>query len=427
MQSNERKISGHGRKFIPVFDSRNRRVSGLQMRDGVFYGSIWGAGATGKKTARKFRLLTPEGEPCGNLAEAKAARDLLVGVKENPAALPVAGRKPGFSTWADQYLNLSSTLAKKPGTVQNETQSLVRWKSHLGSTLVDRITTPMIAAYVEKRMKGGRIGGKEFAPAHPRTVRLDCIMLRAALKAACDAGFLRDLPRFPKVKVPPPPRRSLITPAEFSALLTACLANRKDGQPVTKNGEQLRDFLRFLAFCGCREQEGLRVRWAHVDFENRRLFIGAGEKFEASAMTVGAGGISKNSGSRIVDFNSQLEALLIEMKARRAPDCSWMFPSPQRGAKDIPARSLRDSLRMVREHAKLPDVGFHDLRHLFCSFCVMAQIDFLTIAGWLGHKDGGILIGKVYGHLLDEHRRKMAAKLTIGVAATSAASSSASG
>jgi integrase len=56
---------------------------------------------------------------------------------------------------------------------------------------------------------------------------------------------------------------------------------------------------------------------------------------------------------------------------------------------------------MVCEHAKLPNVGFHvhDLRHLFCSFCVMAGIDFMTIAGWAGHKDGGILIGKVYGHL----------------------------
>ena len=183
MKSNESKIGGHGRKFIPVYDSRNRRVSGLQTRAGVFYGSVWGAGADGKKTARKFRLLTPEGVPCGNLAEAKAARDLLQGAKQSEA-LPIAGRKPGFSTWAETYLTLSSTLAKKPVTVQNETQALVRWKSHLGSTLVDRITTPMIAAYVEKRLKGGRIGGKEFAPAHPRTVRLDCIMLRAALPAA---------------------------------------------------------------------------------------------------------------------------------------------------------------------------------------------------------------------------------------------------
>jgi hypothetical protein len=29
----------------------------------------------------------------------------------------------------------------------------------------------------------------------------------------------------------------------------------------------------------------------------------------------------------------------------------------------------------------------------------------MTIAAWLGHKDGGILVGKVYGHLLDDHRK----------------------
>lgn len=63
-----------------------------------------------------------------------------------------------------------------------------------------------------------------------------------------------------------------------------------------------------------------------------------------------------------------------------------------------------------RKAAGLDWIGFHDLRHYFCSVCVMAGIDFMTIAAWLGHKDGGILVGKVYGHLLDEHRQK-AAKL----------------
>ena len=41
----------------------------------------------------------------------------------------------------------------------------------------------------------------------------------------------------------------------------------------------------------------------------------------------------------------------------------------------------------------------------------MGGIDFMTIAKWVGHKDGGILIGKVYGHLSDEHARKQAMKL----------------
>jgi hypothetical protein len=35
----------------------------------------------------------------------------------------------------------------------------------------------------------------------------------------------------------------------------------------------------------------------------------------------------------------------------------------------------------------------------------------MTTANWLGHKDGGILVGKTYGHIRNEHRRKMASKL----------------
>ena len=60
---------------------------------------------------------------------------------------------------------------------------------------------------------------------------------------------------------------------------------------------------------------------------------------------------------------------------------------------------------------KLPWVGFHDLRHYFVSMAVMSSIDFRTIAEWLGHQDGGMLVGKVYGHLLPEHRKRMAERL----------------
>jgi len=84
---------------------------------------------------------------------------------------------------------------------------------------------------------------------------------------------------------------------------------------------------------------------------------------------------------------------LHEMHRRRAPDCSWLFPSPQRGPRDEHAKSFRESLKMARKAVGLEWVGFHDLRHYFCSVCVMAGIDFMTIAAWLGHKDGGILVG----------------------------------
>ena len=68
---------------------------------------------------------------------------------------------------------------------------------------------------------------------------------------------------------------------------------------------------------------------------------------------------------------------------------------------------------MVRRAAELPSVGFHDLRHFFASQWVMGGLDFMTIAHWLGHSDGGILVGKVYGHLADTHKRRMADGLSI--------------
>ena len=35
-----------------------------------------------------------------------------------------------------------------------------------------------------------------------------------------------------------------------------------------------------------------------------------------------------------------------------------------------------------------------------------------TVPQALGHKDGGVLIGKVYGHLANEHRKAMAKKVS---------------
>jgi hypothetical protein len=44
----------------------------------------------------------------------------------------------------------------------------------------------------------------------------------------------------------------------------------------------------------------------------------------------------------------------------------------------------------------------------------MSGIDFMTIAKWVGHKDGGMLIGRTYGHLADEHTKRAAQKVSFG-------------
>jgi integrase len=53
----------------------------------------------------------------------------------------------------------------------------------------------------------------------------------------------------------------------------------------------------------------------------------------------------------------------------------------------------------------------HDLRHYFATKAIESDIHIPTVAKWLGHKDGGALALKTYGHLRDEHSQATAAKL----------------
>ena len=77
----------------------------------------------------------------------------------------------------------------------------------------------------------------------------------------------------------------------------------------------------------------------------------------------------------------------------------------------MPAKSFRETLKLARAETRTLKFGFHDCRHFFISMSVMSGIDFMTIAKWVGHQDGGILIGKVYGHLSNEHAQRQAQRL----------------
>ena len=54
----------------------------------------------------------------------------------------------------------------------------------------------------------------------------------------------------------------------------------------------------------------------------------------------------------------------------------------------------------------------HDLRHYFATTCMESGIDIPTFSKWLGHKDGGALAMKTYGHLRNEHSRAAARRVS---------------
>ena len=363
--------------FVAVLDSRKRKIPGLWRRNERYYAQLRVDLGNGTTAPRRLPL------EAVNLEEAKAELERKR-TERRDDELPRRGNQPRFEDFAREYLASPILAQKKEGTQQNERQAIARWTAHLGGVRVDRISATQINAFREKRLGGG---------ASARTVNLDAVVLKNVLKLAAERGHITAPPVVKQYKQKPSPRRSLITDAELSSLLDATT------EETTKNASLFRYYLRFLTLTGAREQEALKVRWDDVDFTRE-------------IVTIGTGGVSKNHGVRDVDFSEDLAALLTEMHAKRPPDSSWLFPSPQRGTKDIHARSLRESLNLVRKKAGLPKFGFHDLRHAFISRCVMTNIDFMTIAEWVAHRDGGILIGKVYGHLVATHKKAAARKLT---------------
>jgi integrase len=377
--------------YHKVLDNRKHPIRGLWRRNGKFLARITTEDDAGRKSKKWVPL------EAGTVAEAQEQfRTLLVERSEN--RLRHIGRCPTLSDYLKEaYFPRLETSGKKADTLTTERGHLTRWNKSIGQLYLDKIRPHHITAHLQALKKKGRSN---------RTRNLALVMLRNVLKSARVDGFITTLPvdGIPWQRVDKRARR-LYTPAEIESFCQAAFGTRQNEEgvtvPVTRNAQQFVDYIRLLAYTGAREQEAIKLRWADVDFQQRQL-------------TIGADADTKSRECRRVDFNPQLEAHLKDMHARRAPDTQWIFPSPQRGDRDERAKTFRESLLLVRNAAKMPNFAFHDCRHHFISYAVMSGIDYLTIARWVGHKDGGVLIGKVYSHLSNEHAQAQAARLNFG-------------
>jgi integrase len=386
----------HGAMFSKVLDGRKQPVRGLWERNGRFYAQLTIENPiTGVKKVRRVPLVDKDGVAVATAAQAVAELKRLQ-TKRADDDIGAVGRTPKFADYAARYLEFIET-SKKAGTVDKERSTLALWTEHLGQLRVNQVKRVHVNRFVEKRLKEGLSA---------RTANLDVISLRNVLKRAVDEGLIQRLPteglRPLKTTVR---KRPLFGPTELEKLCAAAFETRKndadESVEVTKNGQEFVDYVKLLAYSGARRNEALALRWSDVDFDREQL-------------TIGASGDTKNRTARVVDFNSKLRGHLREMKRRKAPDSDWLFPSPQRGKKDLGARTFHESLRLVRTQAGMTGFQFHDCRHHFISMAVMSGVDFMTIAAWVGHRDGGVLIGKVYGHLANEHRKAMAERVNFG-------------
>ncbi len=376
-------IIPRNRRFIRVLDGRKQPVRGLWKRGDIYYAQMV---QNGRQIKKRLDARTT--------AEAIAALNAIK-VRRDEGTLKVVRHAPKLSDAIADYKASAVFTGKRPGTRENEATYFKAWEDRLGPVRVDRITKADIVKVRDDLMSADHVVGGSVGPVSARTANLYVMALMQVLKYLDERGKLAEIPRVKRVPTTKSAKRLLLTDAQCNKLIEACA----NPDICEKNGELLGNYLRFLSLTGARECEAYRIKWDDVHLDRKVL-------------TIGADGLSKNGKARTLHMMPELENLLRAMHARRQPDSRHLFPSPQRGDKDLPVRTLKESFQMVREAVGLPRLGFHDFRHLFISKCVMAGVDYMTIAEWAGHQDGGVLIGRVYGHLNDQHKAAMAERLT---------------
>jgi integrase len=155
------------------------------------------------------------------------------------------------------------------------------------------------------------------------------------------------------------------------------------------------DLVELLAYSGARLGEATSLRWCDVDWQRDTL-------------TIGADGYTKNGECRTVPLFPALKAFLQRLHEKTTPTGQDAI---------VPIQNAKVALKRAAKTLGFPRFTHHAFRHFFCTNAIENGVPFHVVAAWLGHKDGGVLVGKTYGHLRNEHSMLMAQRMTFNAPA----------
>lgn len=232
------------------------------------------------------------------------------------------------------------------------------------------------------------------ASASPSAFNHTQATLRALLEIGCEVGARYDNPaRFIKRASERPKQLVLPTPEQFERFVTE-IENAGGGF-----SQSCADLVRFLAFGGFRKSEAANITWGDVDMEKGEILV------RGDALTG-----TKNWSVRRVPMIPDMKRLLERMRGER--------PEAQTGDRVMQVRECQKAMNRAAKIVGMVRITHHDLRHLFATRCIESGVDIPTVARWLGHKDGGALAMRVYGHLRDHHSTSMAQRVSFSAVGT---------
>ena len=312
------------------------------------------------------------------LAERRLA-DFLRGVENlRPQDNPHIGFDALAAQWLDtrRHTIKPSTAARVRGTIKALTP-------FFAGVTVRNVSRRHCQAWLRER--GERIAAQTFAH------ELDT--MRGVFAYAVKIGLRLDNPAADIQRKPIRSKRPTVpTRDQFRRLVAAIRESdgREDSQAKAKDGA---DLVELLAYSGCRLDEARNLKWRDVDGERDVFTITGGERG------------TKNHEPRTVPMNDALRRLFERLRADNTPPPDAFI---------VKTKSARKCIDTATRRLGLPHLTHHALRHFFATTAIESGGDIPTVARMLGHKDGGALLMKIYGHLRQEHAFAVAKRISFG-------------
>jgi integrase len=234
---------------------------------------------------------------------------------------------------------------------------------------------------------------KTSSSSHNHTVGL----LRQVFEIAIEAGARYDNPALAAKRVKERAQKQIKLPesSQFEVLVKEI---ENSGSGFAKPSAEL---VQFLAYGGFRKSEAQNITWEDCDFERGRITVRGSPETGLKGRQAGE--------TRVVPMIPDMRRLLETIQTEQ--------PNARPNHRIMRVTECKRSITSACKKLGIPRFTHHDLRHLFATRCIEAGVDIPTVARWLGHRDGGALAMKTYGHLRDEHSSTMAQKVTfVGIA-----------
>lgn len=255
-------------------------------------------------------------------------------------------------------------------SISDDAQRIVFWRTHCAGMTLDQISRTFVGERLDNLKT--RFGKPATAGTKNRYVALLRSIMRAAER---EWEWIDRAPAF-RVYAEPKRRVSYFTPEQAKSLLSV-LPERYLG-PIS-----------FAFLTGLRRGNIFGLRWDQVDLVRNVCWIYADE--------------AKAGENIVVPLNSDARALLERLKELRQEGQELVFGTDWR----IPTKTWRSLLKK----ANLPlTLRFHDIRHSFASWHLMAGTDKKVVQELGGWKTPQML--ERYIHLSPEHLASAQERLT---------------